>query len=32
MNSSVYSTPIVANDVLYISDRSYLYAIKKDRR
>lgn len=32
MNSSVYSTPIVANDVLYISDRSYLYAIKKDGR
>jgi hypothetical protein len=29
MNSSIYSTPIVANGVLYIADRSRLYAIAK---
>lgn len=28
MQSSVQSTPIVANDVLFISDRSHLYAIQ----
>lgn len=29
MENSVYSTPIVANDVLYITNKSTLYAIKK---
>ena len=28
LNSSVYSTPTIANGVMYISDRSNLYAIK----
>lgn len=30
MNHSVYTTPIVANGVLYIADRSHLYAIQAD--
>jgi len=30
MGSSVYSTPIVANGVLYIASRSYLFAIQED--
>ena len=29
MNNSVYSTPIVANNVLYISNKSTLFAIKE---
>jgi outer membrane protein assembly factor BamB len=29
MTNSVYSTPVVANDVLYISNKSTLYAIKE---
>jgi outer membrane protein assembly factor BamB len=28
MGNSVYSTPIVANDVLFIADRSHIFAIK----
>ena len=27
MPSSIYSTPIVANDVLYIADKTHLFAI-----
>jgi outer membrane protein assembly factor BamB len=27
MNNSVYSTPIIANNVLYISNRTHLFAI-----
>ena len=30
MGNSVYSTPIVANGVLYIANRTHLYAITKD--
>jgi hypothetical protein len=30
MGNSVYSTPIVANNVLYISNRTHLFAIAKD--
>lgn len=30
VNSSVYATPVVANNVLYIADRSRLYAIAAD--
>ncbi len=30
MGNSVYSTPIVANNVLYISNRTHLFAISKD--
>ena len=29
MNNSVYSTPVVANGVLYISNKSTLFAIKE---
>ena len=29
MNNSVYSTPIVANNVLFISNKSTLFAIKE---
>jgi outer membrane protein assembly factor BamB len=32
MHSCVYSTPIVANDVLYITNRTHLFAIAKDAR
>ena len=28
MGNSVYSTPIVANETLYIANRSHLFAIK----
>ncbi len=28
MNNAVYSTPIVANNVLYIANKSTLYAIE----
>ena len=31
MTNSVYSTPIVANGVLYISNKSYLFAIGGDK-
>jgi outer membrane protein assembly factor BamB len=27
-NSSIYSTPTIANGVIFVSDRSRLYAIK----
>ena len=30
MNNAVYSTPIVANNVLFISNRSMLFAITKE--
>lgn len=30
MESSVYSTPVVANNVLYISSRTHVFAIAKD--
>lgn len=30
MGNSVYSTPIVANDVLYIANKSYLFAIQSE--
>ncbi len=30
MDSSVYSTPIVANGVLYISTRTHLFAIQAE--
>jgi outer membrane protein assembly factor BamB len=30
MDSSVYSTPVVANNVLYISDKTHLFAISAD--
>ena len=29
MGNSVYSTPIVADNVLYISNRTHLFAIEK---
>jgi outer membrane protein assembly factor BamB len=29
MGSSVYSTPIVANDTLYIANRNRIYAIRE---
>jgi hypothetical protein len=29
MENSVYSTPIVANDILYIANKDTLYAIKE---
>ncbi len=32
MEDSVYSTPIVANNVLYISNKSKLYAISADKK
>jgi outer membrane protein assembly factor BamB len=32
LESSIYSTPVVANNVLYISDRRHLYAISHNRR
>ena len=28
MNNSVYSTPVVANDVLFISNKDHLFAIE----
>jgi outer membrane protein assembly factor BamB len=31
MGNSVYSTPIVANNVLYISNRTHLFAIEEDK-
>jgi len=30
MDNSVYSTPVVANDVLYISNKDTLFAISPD--
>ena len=30
MGNSVYSTPIVANNVLFISNRTHLFAIAND--
>jgi outer membrane protein assembly factor BamB len=32
MGSSVYSTPIVANNVLYISNKDHLFAIEADKK
>ncbi len=32
MNNSVYSTPIVANNVLYISNRTHLFAITEETK
>ena len=31
-NSSVYSTPTIANGMMYLSDRSRLYAIELDKK
>jgi hypothetical protein len=28
MGNSVYSTPVVANDVLYIANKTHVFAIK----
>jgi hypothetical protein len=32
MGNSVYTTPIAANDTLYIANRSHLFAIREDAR
>ena len=31
MNNSIYSTPVVAHNILYISTRSHLVAIRPDK-